>query len=260
MRKIFTIFLSLISFYSFSQTVLLQEGFETGNIPTNWINIDNDSDNELWEIHPANWTEPHSGEFSIASYSWFNGNILTPDNWLITPAIQIYENTELEFWVSPISPTYVQEHYQIRVSESGTLIANFEDVLIDETFPETFENWEIRTVDLSAYAGQQIYIAFVHQSTDVYALKIDDIIVSTTSTVEISENSITNFEIFPNPVKDNFQSNKNIDYIEIFNLNGQIVKIFQNQVEYNISELKQGVYFVKIYSENLIISSKIVKL
>ncbi len=152
------------------------EGFESGNIPATWTVVDSDGDGEKWEIHPSSWSPAHTGNNSVASYSWFNGNVLTPDNWLISPEISVPANAQLEYWVSGISPSYSHEHYQVRVSTAGADIASFTHVLLDETLPNNNNTWQERTTSLAAFGGQTIRLAFVHNnSTNVFALKINDI-------------------------------------------------------------------------------------
>ena len=153
---------------------VFQVGFELGNIPASWTLIDQDGDAEQWEIHPSGWSAPHTGSYSIASYSWFNGNALSPENWLISPAITIPANAQLEYWISAISSTYSNEHYQVRVSTSGTSISDFNTILVDETLPQNNNLWQQRTRNLSQFTGQIIHLAFVHNfSTNILDRKSD---------------------------------------------------------------------------------------
>ena len=76
--------------------------------------------------------------------------------------------------------------------------------------------------------------------------------------------AFTNFNFYPNPVKDNLKISNNsiIDSIEIVSLLGQ--KIISKNVnaletEINLSELSSGIYFVKVGSLGLEKSFKIIK-
>jgi len=160
-----------------SQTILY-EGFEAGIIPNGWIVLDVDGDQNNWEMHPSSWSPAHSGNYSVASYSWFNGTALTPNNWLITPTMTLPNNASLNFWISAISSTYSHEHYQVRLSTGGTNTADFSVILHDETLPHNSNTWQNRTIDLTAFAGATVRLAFVHNnSTNVFAIKLDDITV-----------------------------------------------------------------------------------
>ena len=58
------------------------------------------------------------------------------------------------------------------------------------------------SVSLSQYAGQRVYLAFVHDSDDDFYLELDDILVSRTSTVATSTLDPNDFQFmtYPNPV------------------------------------------------------------
>lgn len=118
----------------------------------------------------------------MASYSFFfleNGQdtVLTPDNWLITPAIQVeYDSLHLSFHVGAGAPDAFAETYEILVSCHGTDTAHFvplhKETLEDASYHET-------VLDLTRYKDSLIFIAFRHfESTNSYFLSIDDISLS----------------------------------------------------------------------------------
>lgn len=171
-----------------ASNIAFQEDFESGIVPSTWTLADVDEDGENWEIHPTAWSSAHSGNFSIASYSWFNGNILTPNNWLISPEIEIPENAILEYWISGVSQTYSHEHYQIRISTGGSSINDFTEIIVDEILPENNNSWHQRNFSLTNFAGSSIRIAIVHNnSSNVFALKIDDISIKSYNHKEIPD-------------------------------------------------------------------------
>ena len=81
--------------------------------------------------------------------------------------------------------------------------------------------------------------------------------------IGISEMESVNIEIYPNPVKDMLKIESNefqIDKIEIVNLSGKTIYQFnhpENQI--NVSELPQGIYFVKLETNRGIITKRFVK-
>ena len=91
---------------------------------------------------------------------------------------------------------------------------------------------------------------------------INDVVLSTNQFVKSNT-----FEIYPNPVFNNFEIINNFDSkinsVEILDLLGKVVKsvILKNpeQMIINCSEIKSGNYFVKIISENGTEIKKIVK-
>ncbi|MDD2650973.1 MAG: C10 family peptidase, partial [Candidatus Cloacimonetes bacterium] len=154
-------------------TFSFTEGFEGNTFPpAGWTIIDFDGDTYNWQT----WEyTPHSGLSSAASASYDNNfGPLTPDNWLITPQINLDAEYiyALSFWVAPQDPSYPQDKYSILVSTTNNQPASFTEI-----YTETISasDWEQRTVNLP-YAGENIYIALRHYDcTDWYMMKIDDI-------------------------------------------------------------------------------------
>ena len=69
--------------------------------------------------------------------------------------------------------------------------------------------------------------------------------------------------IFPNPTKltINVKMNTEIEYLQVINLLGQVIlgkKVGKNEIKLNTAGLEQGLYFLKIKTENSITTRKIV--
>ena len=152
----------------------LSEDFESGIIDlSEWTLLDLDNDSNLWEIHP--YTNAHSGTYSIASYSWLNGNTLTPNNWIISKKINLTANSLLSYWVAAIDDDYCHEHYEIMISTTDNSPDSFSSIF-EETLEVGNNQWFERTINLTNYTGQEVYIALVHNETSgQFAIKIDDI-------------------------------------------------------------------------------------
>lgn len=81
------------------------------------------------------------------------------------------------------------------------------------------------------------------------------------STMSVNQFGETSFSLVPNPTKGVFAINADVAKAEIFNITGQLVKTFNNAAaneSLSISELNQGVYFVKVTDLNL--NEKTIKL
>ena len=153
-----------------------EEGFEGGALPADWMNIDDDGDGQLWFAYTP---EPHTGTYSMASASWFNGVVLYPDNYLVTPALDVTADSELIWYIAGQDPAYSQDHVGVFVSTTGMDPADFTTEVDSYTPAAGDVSWHERTVDLSEFAGESIYIAFRHyNSVDIFYIKIDDISVS----------------------------------------------------------------------------------
>lgn len=160
------------------------EGFENG--ATGWTIIDSDGDGITWQLSDtssqiANFaaTYPRTGNSCIIALSYDNltYEALTPDEWLISPAITIPAGVSytLSFYDNGTNPSYAAEHYAVHVASANTVAAmSATTALMEQTLSSG--DWIKRTVDLSAYAGQTIYIGFRHFGcTDQFCLGIDDI-------------------------------------------------------------------------------------
>ncbi len=154
-----------------AETILF-ESFESG-IPSDWLNIDSDADGNNWsQFNPANFTNVEvaakDGNYVAMSRSW-SGNALTPDNWLITPKVQL--GGTLKFWI--LDDGAYQETYGIYVSTRGTELGDFEQIGEDMLSPASTE-WNEVSIDLSKYAGEEGYIAIRNYNcTDMDYMLID---------------------------------------------------------------------------------------
>ena len=154
------------------------EGFE-GNFfpPVCWKTIDQDNDGFNWVKGLSPTIPAYTGTGTANSASFDNATLtaLTPDNWLITPRMTIPATGEyvLDYYVAAQDPAYPADKYGVYVSTTGTDPANFTQVFTEVLSSSTFA---LRTVNLFAYNGQNIYIAFRHfDCTDNFLMKIDDV-------------------------------------------------------------------------------------
>ena len=69
--------------------------------------------------------------------------------------------------------------------------------------------------------------------------------------------------LYPNPSNDYFSINTNTSKVQVYAISGQLVKSFDNQssgYQFNISDLKSGIYMVKITdSNNRLKTSRLIK-
>ena len=157
-------------------------GFESEEPTTCWNNIDNDFDGYSWQHGSSYFGSQcaHSGSDCFASASYLdNVGILMADNWLVTPQLQLTAGNSYTLgWYDGASDTSAfQEHYSVYVSTSGNTVTNFTATPIFTTTLTT-SAYTQRSVDLSPYAGQNIYIAFRHNTTNQHWLLLDDISVT----------------------------------------------------------------------------------
>ena len=172
--------LALFAMVAIQAQSLLSEDFENG-IPSTWLNIDADNDGYAWMEGTAPGVSGHNGSNGCAySCSYYDGTVLTPNNWLITPAINLTANADLTFWVAAQDASYAAEHYGVYISTTGTATSNF-TLLFEETIDANGGSrvqgtWKQKTVNLASYTGQTVYIAFRHfNCTDMFYFNLDDV-------------------------------------------------------------------------------------
>ncbi|MCF0206742.1 MAG: T9SS type A sorting domain-containing protein [Bacteroidales bacterium] len=150
---------------------LLQEGFDNGAIPADWTLIDADGDGSNWGFYSV---APHSGAGSAFSASYYNYTALSPDNWLISPAIEIPEGTTtLSWWEASQDPNYPDPYKAYVLTSLDVTDLSGAELIYSGT---AADEWTRRSFDLSSFEGQTVYVAFRHNDvSDQFYVKIDDV-------------------------------------------------------------------------------------
>ena len=130
---------------------------------TNWHQFDATS------FSSGNVTN-HTGNYVAMSRSYNGSQDVSVDNWLVSPQMTLGD--VVKFWVDGDDSNF-QEYYAVYVSTGTNAISDFTMVEAPELAPGD-GSWAERTVDLSAYAGQQGYIAIRHTDYAKDYLLIDD--------------------------------------------------------------------------------------
>ena len=176
------------------QTLPFFEGFENG-LPACWQNIDNDEDGYYWT--PSTQFAAHTGDGMVYSASYLNSvGALNPDNWLITPAVNLSSNATLSFWVCAQDDRWAYEHYGVYISTTGSDTADFtllfEETLNADSGAKTQSPWKQKTISLYDYTGQTVRIAFRHfNCSDMFYLNIDDIEISNVPSISVVPNTLS---------------------------------------------------------------------
>ncbi len=127
--------------------------------------------------------EPGTDNMIAASTSWYT-TPGTADDWMILPAQQIDDNTILS-WRAMAADREFADGYGVYVSTIGDHPEDFNfDGTVFYTKAEEGD-WITHSVSLAEYAGQQVWIAFVNNSTDKSRLYIDDIAVGQNTEAQI---------------------------------------------------------------------------
>ncbi len=152
-------------------------GFETDPFAEGWTIRDDDGDGYNWEWMDASGSNynVYEGTHCMASASYQNsafggGTALNPDNWLISPAFTA--GSTVTFWYAGQDPNFAAEPFGVYVIANGTTSAELGHFTASNTYQQG-------SVDISAYAGQPVQVAFRHYGvTDMFRLNLDLVEVS----------------------------------------------------------------------------------
>lgn len=230
----------------------------------------NAAETACWQTIDANGDgddDSHNGQM------WFNGGFSSDndgvaqyfynqtsaaDDWLISPEF-VGMNLTASFDYMIASATY-PETFGVYVIPQGGTYANAVEVVA----PQTVENdgeWVNQTVDLSAYDNQTIRLAIhVTSEADHWYIVFDNFTIE--GDVNIDENTMNTVSIFPNPATTVLNVvAEGYNTIEIVNLLGQTVYTANatSNMQINVSNLNNGVYFVRLTGANGIATQKFIK-
>ena len=264
-------FLLAYSLTGFSQTLIFKEYFNNGEIPIGWGNIDQDGDGNKWKAET--YTNFLSGKVEnyVWSESWKDESTLTPENYLISPPIDLSKlqgSVSLRYTIQVGDGTFPGEKYKVAVSNTGNGVPDFTETVKDETCTaDDYSDaslWHERIIDLTQFIGKQIYICWCHyQSPDGYIFRLDSIHVSYTTNVGLNKPpEAKDVILFPNPAKDKLNVNGTLtkSKIQLFTLEG--LQIFNSELatghnSIDVTSFKNGLYVLRIESAEGIIIRKI---
>lgn len=127
---------------------------------------------------------------------------------------------------------------------SGSLILDFSETVTFSTTPVSI-TFDVTDLDQGTQTGVT--------NSRLYSVTIDK---STLSTNDVVKNS---FALYPNPTINSFEINstKEINNVQVFSINGRLLKTLTPTTKYDISDLASGLYLVTI---NTLFGSETMKL
>lgn len=170
-----------MSFFTFFTYGQLSEGFEGATFPpTGWIVSDNGIGlTRSWaEISTASVVHAGVKAAYLDRENVTDGTIA--EDWLITSQVNVPLNGQLRFYTRLTQPGIQGSTYSIRVSTaSQNILSDFTTI---QTWPENTivadqTIYEQLFVPLTAYVGQNIYIAFVMENDNGDRWLIDNVVV-----------------------------------------------------------------------------------
>ena len=205
------------------------EGFESG-MPAGWAAIDADGDGFNWVSASSTMGTGygHNGSTDLMLSMSYNNNYgpLNPNNYLVTPQVTPTAGSTFSFYACAQDNLYAAEHFGVAVSTTSQTSASAFTMLQEWTLTakdggvpapgrggdlRTQGNWYQYSVDLSSYAGQNIYVAIRHfNCTDMFYIDVDDV----TFTADAKSFNIVNAGVGYGYVANNFTDDGNWYYYD----------------------------------------------
>lgn len=263
MRKITLLLLLIITT---TQAQLINESFEGATFPpTGWTRFRTGPGTTF------QWTTTTGGSTGasskIANAFLNTTGSGTREQWLVTQQITINaSNSNMSFkarWSGSAVPSFAK--LSVKISTASQTTPGDFTMIKDFTEGNTASTNVISTIlsnfslDLSAYIGQNVYIAFVYGGNqfDGNGIYVDDVKTGTLSLENFNNNW---FNIYPNPTKNNLNINLTSNVsgntkIEIFDLLGKMVfntTLNETQLIQPITlpNLEKGIYCLKVINNN----------
>lgn len=276
--------------------------FNSGN-DTVWVNFDSDGLPDAngrppeWFWSDVGFASADTLDGCIFSSSWLAGFLPGNRNYLITPPIYIADATaELHRKSAPRqTPRYI-DGYTVMVSTTDNMESSFTDTLFqaaqflsgtgNDWANYTFSSGFVHGLDgtyiefdgdsgaylgeqrpftqsLAAYAGQTIYIAFLHDADDDNLISLDDILVTGTLTSLNEASAPVALSVYPNPANNKIELSYQLlrtapVSIAVYDISGKEVMALNTGMQIagaqtltiDISSLPSGSYQVQLSAGN----------
>ncbi|MBR3557475.1 MAG: T9SS type A sorting domain-containing protein [Bacteroidales bacterium] len=149
--------------------------------------------------------------------------------------------------------------WQSAYTKSGSSLATVTGNASSNFIP-TASQWRTETIDLSNITDRDdVVIKFEFRSGYGNNVWIDNVRIANGTGIQSVESDLT---IYPNPATDNItiSTSENAQRVEIFNIQGQLVKAEAGNVTHiSVKDLANGMYTLKLTTENGTSIHKIVK-
>ena len=195
--------------------------------------------------------------------NFFASTTLLNDDYLITPAIDLTGATgsNFSFWGKSVTDQYGLERFEVLLSNSGNDSSDFTVNLSGGEVQAPVDVYTEFSYDISAYDGEQIYIAIHYIAQDSFIFQTDDYLVeaASLSVVDATFNDF-NYSVKNNQL--NLNANTALESVQLFNLLGQQTvsqRLSNTNETVDLASLNTGIYIVKVTIEGRTKSFKIVK-
>ncbi|MCK9292300.1 MAG: S8 family serine peptidase, partial [Bacteroidales bacterium] len=155
------------------------EDFEAEFPPLGWTiyDVDGSPNVRTWEVSTA---QNHTPGGNRSAFHNYGPSSQIEDGWLVTPKLALPANSgiNLSFWNYNTFPSWYEKNSVLISAGDGTpQTGNFVELWSPASITSA---WTETNIDLSVYAGQEVYIAFRYQGSNAHAWHVDDVEFSLT--------------------------------------------------------------------------------
>jgi hypothetical protein len=254
----------------------LEQTFSSSTLPVGWQTLDLDGNGTTWALRTqvdfgnGQVVNPQTGtHFLFSSFNSANGS--TINDWIITPQlVGVQSGDKISFYAGAIGGSF-PDSLRVLVSTTDTNPASFTTQLDYFQVAGPIGNWTKYQYDISAFAGQNIYVAIVyyHLNGGITGSASDNIWVdhfewigSGIVGIEDDPAVVTTYKLdqnYPNPFNPStiirYQIPKASDVkLSVYNVLGQEVAVLVNtlqspgiyEVSFDAGGLSSGIYFYRL--------------
>jgi len=206
--------------------------------------------------------QPHGGDRFGAAFSVTSSSTPPNNDWLISPKVQLGDNSSFDFWVKTYKDDWGLERYRVGVSTTDEDPASFTIISSGTYLEAPVAAWEHKTFDISSYDNQQVHLAINCVSNDAFIFMLDDINIDFIEGIQEAEPA-GNVYVYPNPSSGMF----NIDLVNldnsviiVYDMFGKTVKKITNangNEKLDMTDHANGLYYIKVINEEQSFTRKI---
>ena len=231
--------------------------FGDGTWPAIWTLGKNiNEDGGFWDSQYGTVGWPACGELDIMEHGLHPTNqvsvaIHTPSSYgsTVNTSIQPLADVANDFHV--YSMNWSPDQITFLIDGVGFYTYN-PAVKNDDTWPFYLEQYLLLNIAMGGNGGA------IDSNFSQSSMVIDYVRVYQNTTASTEDVFANKFSVYPNPSSDvlNIRTNEPIDKVELYNTIGQLI-VAKKTTNINISSINIGVYILKIYSGNRIVTKKV---
>ena len=195
--------------------------------------------------------------------NFFASTTLLNDDYMMSPAIDLAGATgsTFSFWGKSLTDQYGLERFEVLLSNTGNDAADFTVNLSGGEVQAPVDVYTEYAYDISAYDGEQIYIAIHYVAQDSFIFQTDDYKVEA-ATLSIADASFNDFNYYVRNSQLNLTASTALENVQLFNLLGQEVvsqKLSNSNETINLASLETGIYVARVSIDGNSKTFKIIK-